>query len=57
MIKYITILILLISSISFAQIPQNYYDNDLWNLDWDTVPTQVALLLVHIAKIPAYQLT
>ena len=39
------------------EIPQNYYDKDLWSLSWDTVPTQVALLLVHIGRIPASQLT
>ena len=39
------------------EVPQNYYDNNLWNLSWDTVPTQVALLLIHIGRIPAYQLT
>lgn len=39
------------------EVPQNYYDNNLWSLSWDTVPTQVALLLMHIGRIPAYQLT
>lgn len=38
------------------EVPQNYYDQELWDLDWDTVPAQVALLLQHIARIPEFQL-
>ncbi len=38
------------------EIPQNYFDNDLWNLSWDTIPAQVALLLQHVIKLPEYQL-
>jgi uncharacterized protein (DUF1800 family) len=38
------------------QIPQNYYDNNLWNLSWDTVPYQVIVLLFHITKLPEFQL-
>jgi len=38
------------------EIPQNYYDDGLWNLDWDEAPFQVTLLLKHIATIPEFQL-
>ncbi|RNC88335.1 MAG: DUF1800 domain-containing protein [Winogradskyella sp.] len=37
-------------------IPQNYYDDGSWNLQWDTVPNQVVLLLFHIIKMPEFQL-
>ena len=38
------------------EVPENYYDQGLWNLSWDTVPAQVAVLLGHISKIPEFQL-
>ena len=38
------------------EIPQNYYDEGLWNLDWEEAPFQVYLLLVHIATMPEFQL-
>jgi uncharacterized protein (DUF1800 family) len=38
------------------EVPQNYYDSNLWNLNWDTVPGQVALLLQHLSRLPEYQL-
>lgn len=38
------------------EVPQNYYDEGLWNLDWESAPYQVYLLLVHIATIPEFQL-
>ncbi len=38
------------------EIPQNYYDDGLWNLDWDEAPFQVTLLLKHIASLPEFQL-
>mgnify|MGYP003626382827 CR=1 FL=1 len=37
-------------------VPQNYYDQGLWSLDWPTAPVQVLLLLTHIATIPEFQL-
>ena len=37
-------------------IPQNYYDNQQWSLYWDQVPYQVVLLLLHIIKMPEFQL-
>lgn len=39
-----------------SEIPQNYFDNNLWSLDWDIAPGQVALLLYHIGRLPEFQL-
>ncbi len=39
-----------------ANIPQNYFDNQQWDLYWDQVPWQVVLLLLHIIKMPEFQL-
>lgn len=39
-----------------GEIPQNYFDEMQWNLDWDTAPGQVALLLFHITSLPEFQL-
>jgi len=39
------------------EVPQNYYDSGQWNLFWDTVPAQVALLLRHISRLPEFQLS
>lgn len=38
------------------EVPQNYYDNNLWNLTWSSVPYQVLVLLLHIVKLPEFQL-
>jgi uncharacterized protein (DUF1800 family) len=38
------------------EVPQNYYDDGSWNLAWDTVPVQVALLILHIVRLPEFQL-
>lgn len=37
-------------------IPQNYYDDGTWNLSWSEAPFQCFLLLVHIARMPEFQL-
>ncbi|NRD19017.1 DUF1800 domain-containing protein [Winogradskyella eckloniae] len=37
-------------------LPENYYENQIWNLQWDSVPFQVVLLLIHLIKIPEFQL-
>ena len=39
------------------EVPQNYYDENLWNLTWETAPAQVALLVQYISRIPEYQLS
>lgn len=38
------------------EVPQNYYDDGSWNLDWETVPIQMAFMLQHVARLPEYQL-
>jgi hypothetical protein len=38
------------------EIPQNYYDDRLWNLSWAEAPYQVLLLLNHLATWPEFQL-
>ncbi len=38
------------------EVPQNYYDDGSWNLDWPDVDYQVYLLLSHLATIPEFQL-
>ncbi|MEZ5041399.1 MAG: DUF1800 domain-containing protein [Saprospiraceae bacterium] len=38
------------------EVPQNYYDRELWNLDWETAPAQVALMLRHLARLPEFQM-
>lgn len=40
-----------------GEVPQNYYDNGEWNLDWPTVPGQVATLLYYVYRRPEYQLS
>lgn len=37
-------------------VPQNYYDDGLWNLDWESAPYQVYLLLIHMMRMPEFQL-
>ena len=38
------------------EVPQNYYDNGTWSLNWSSAPLQVSLLLKHIFKMPEFQL-
>lgn len=40
-----------------TEIPQNYFDDGLWNLDWEIAPAQVALLMLHLLRLPEYQLS
>ncbi len=39
-----------------AEVPENYFTDGLWNLQWEYAPAQVFLLISHIANIPEYQL-
>jgi uncharacterized protein (DUF1800 family) len=39
-----------------ASIPENYFEQNYWNLDWDNVKWQIMLLLQHLIKQPAFQL-
>ncbi|PVW15320.1 DUF1800 domain-containing protein [Marixanthomonas spongiae] len=38
------------------EVPQNYYDDGSWNLDWSSATYQVILLLHHIIQMPEFQL-
>lgn len=38
------------------EVPQNYYDNNTWSLDWDSAPYQVVLLIFQIFRMPEFQL-
>jgi uncharacterized protein (DUF1800 family) len=38
------------------EIPQNYFDDGSWNLDWAEVPIQMAFLLQYVAHLPEFQL-
>ncbi len=38
------------------EIPDNYYDDGIWNLTWDSAPYQVLLLLFHMIRMPEFQL-
>ncbi len=37
-------------------IPDYYYDNEIWSLDWEDAPFQVTLLLLHLVRQPEFQL-
>lgn len=39
-----------------AGIPENYFENGYWNLNWEQAPYQVGVLLLHIFKQPEFQL-
>jgi len=39
-----------------GDVPQNYFDTNQWNLQWNSVPFQVVLLLQHIFRMPEFQL-
>jgi len=38
------------------EIPETYYENGTWNLDWDQAPLQMVVLLQHIIRQPDFQL-
>ncbi len=38
------------------QIPENYFEDGIWNLEWSTVPKQVFQLLKYIIRVPEFQL-
>ncbi len=37
-------------------VPENYYEDGTWDLDYEAVPKQVCLLLTHIVKQPEFQI-
>ncbi len=39
-----------------AEIPDNYFQDGQWNLDWPTAAAQVGLLLDHVIRKPDFQL-
>ncbi len=39
------------------EVPETYYTSGSWNLEWEYVPAQVALLIQHISRLPEFQLT
>lgn len=39
-----------------AEVPQNYFDEGQWNLDWEIAPAQVALLMRELLRQPDFQL-
>lgn len=38
-------------------IPQNYFDDGSWNLDWDEAPYQCTNLLYFLVRMPEFQLS
>ncbi|WP_456378747.1 DUF1800 domain-containing protein [Lutibacter sp.] len=38
------------------EVPQNYFDNGSWNLQWESAPYQIIVLLFHIVRLPEFQL-
>lgn len=39
-----------------GDIPQNYFDDGTWNLNWNEAPFQVGNLLVFLSRLPEFQL-
>jgi uncharacterized protein (DUF1800 family) len=39
-----------------GDIPENYFETGQWNVDWDTMADQTALLIQHLSRLPEYQL-
>ena len=40
-----------------GSIPQNYFDDGTWNLDWTEARDQIRNLLVYLVKLPTFQLS
>lgn len=40
-----------------SEVPENYFEDGSWNLDWQTAPTQVALLTNYLVRQPEFQLS
>ncbi|MBK9460886.1 MAG: hypothetical protein IPN94_16005 [Sphingobacteriales bacterium] len=45
-----------ITDVFKGSVPQNYFDEGVWNIGWDEYINQVRQLLYHIVKLPEYQL-
>ncbi|WP_010179960.1 DUF1800 domain-containing protein [Aquimarina agarilytica] len=44
------------TDIFMSNVPENYFTDGTWNLDFESVPWQVLLLLQHIFRVPEFQL-
>jgi hypothetical protein len=38
-----------------AEIPENYFELGLWNLDWEYAPAQVVFLIVHLSNMTKHK--
>ena len=45
-----------ITDVFKGDVPQNYFDDGIWDLNWDDVPNQVRDLLNYTVRIPEFQL-
>jgi uncharacterized protein (DUF1800 family) len=45
------------TSVFKSEVPENYFEDGTWNLDWDIAPAQVALLINYLVRQPAFQLS
>lgn len=39
-----------------GEVPENYFETKLWNLNWEYVPLQVLYLIIHLSNLPEFQL-
>ncbi|MEL6942868.1 MAG: DUF1800 domain-containing protein, partial [Bacteroidota bacterium] len=39
-----------------GEVPENYFEDGYWNLDWETAPAQVASLVNYLVRQPEFQL-
>ena len=37
------------------EVPENYFEDYSWNLEWNTVPAQMLNLLRHMSTLPEFQ--
>lgn len=40
-----------------SEVPENYYTDGSWSLDWDSAPAQVTQLIYFVSQVPEYQLS
>ena len=39
-----------------ADLPENYFEDGTWNLDWEYAQAQIFFLISHIVNSPEFQL-
>ena len=39
-----------------AGVPENYFQDGSWNLNWDEAPYQIVNLLYYLVRLPEFQL-